>query len=253
MIDSHIKGPALNGYGAITAIRALHTLFGKATGVLLSDATAPSDGDTVTIGAKVYTFKTALTPTEGQVLIGANAAAAMANLKSAIMHTGTPGTDYSVAAANTDVSATSDATHVYLTALRGGTAGNSIATTEAGTHTSFGAATLTGGIAGNATEPGRRLLLSTNGATIETPIEVDLYQLTITAFDGTAPVVSIQSEDKSNLGAFTNERVIADGATEVRRIITADKNYYVLYTAGTAGPTVGNIWSFAKVAGIGTT
>jgi hypothetical protein len=120
----------------------------KATGTLTSDATAPSDGDTVTIGNKIYTFKTALTPTEGEVLIGASAAIALDNLKAAINHTGTPDTDYKVAVANPQVTATTntDTTQV-IEAITAGSSGNSIVTTEAGTHTSFGAATLTGGSA----------------------------------------------------------------------------------------------------------
>lgn len=119
----------------------------SATGTLTSDNTAPSDGDTVTIGTKVYTFKTTLTPTEGQVLINTTADAALLNLIRAINHTGTPGTDYSVAAANAFVSAASSVTsHTFaVTALTPGPAGNSIATTETSAHLSWGAATLTGG------------------------------------------------------------------------------------------------------------
>ena len=119
---------------------------GKATGTLTSTGTIPADGDTVTIGDKVYTFKTALTPTEGQVLINASAANALINLGRAINHSGTPGTDYSVAAANAYVEAgTPTATTLGVTARYGGTGGNSIATTETSTQLSWGAATLTGG------------------------------------------------------------------------------------------------------------
>lgn len=118
-----------------------------ATGTLTSDNTAPSDGDTVTIGTKVYTFKTALTPTEGQVLINSTADAALLNLIRAINHTGTPGTDYQCAAANAFVSAASSVTsHAFaVTALQPGPTGNSIATTETSAHLSWGSATLTGG------------------------------------------------------------------------------------------------------------
>lgn len=62
--------------------------------VLTSDATAPADGDTVTIGAVTYTFKTNLTPAAGEVHINGSAAAALLNLIRAINHTGTAGTDY---------------------------------------------------------------------------------------------------------------------------------------------------------------
>jgi hypothetical protein len=109
------------------------------------------DGDTVTIGSKTYTFKTALTPTEGQVLIGANDTAALLNLKNAINHTGTPDTDYKCAAVHPTVTGTSsNATTLVVTAKTKGVAGNSIVTTEteAGTDKAWGAAHLEGGVNG---------------------------------------------------------------------------------------------------------
>lgn len=58
----------------------------KATGLLTSDATAPSDGDTVTIQGYTYTFRTTLSsPVQlFEVAIGASAAAALDNIKQAI-------------------------------------------------------------------------------------------------------------------------------------------------------------------------
>lgn len=58
----------------------------KATQTLTSDATAPSDGDTVTIFGKTYTYKTTLSNPvqQNEVLIGASAAIALDNLKLAI-------------------------------------------------------------------------------------------------------------------------------------------------------------------------
>lgn len=121
-----------------------------ATGTLTSDATAPADGDTVTIGTQVYTFKTALTAatTAFEVLIGASAAAALTNLKAAINLAAGGGTTYgSLTPANTKVVAgTLTATTLLLTALISGTVGNATATTETSAHLSFGAATLTGGV-----------------------------------------------------------------------------------------------------------
>lgn len=84
------------------------TLNGTAT--LTSNNTNVSNNDTVTIGEKTYTFKTALTPTEGEVLIGANADASLLNLIRAINHTGTPDTDYKCAAVHPAVSAASSVT-----------------------------------------------------------------------------------------------------------------------------------------------
>ena len=118
-----------------------------ASGTLTSDATIPTTADTVTIDTKVYTFRTALTPTEGEVLIGGSAAVALDNLKSAINHEGTPDTDYKCAAVHPTVTATTntDTTQIVV-AKTAGTSGNAIATTEASTHLSWGAATLAEGL-----------------------------------------------------------------------------------------------------------
>jgi hypothetical protein len=51
---------------------------------LLSMATTPTDGDTVTIGGVVFTFKTTLGSTAGNVLIGGSADVARANLTALI-------------------------------------------------------------------------------------------------------------------------------------------------------------------------
>lgn len=90
---------------------------------------------TVTVGGKVYTFKTALTPTEGEVLIGATDTTALANLLAAINHTGTPDTDYKCAAVNPLVTGIdSDATTLIVENKVKGVIGNlsAVATTIAG-------------------------------------------------------------------------------------------------------------------------
>ena len=65
----------------------------RATGTLTFSA-APADGDTVTINSRVYTFKTALTPTADEVLIGASATTARDNLVSALNGSSGAGTTY---------------------------------------------------------------------------------------------------------------------------------------------------------------
>jgi len=91
-------------------VTALAYASGTATATLTSTNVNVSDGDTVKIAEKVYTFKTALTPTEGQVLIGADADASLLNLIRAINHTGTPDTDYKCAAAHPTVTAAASVT-----------------------------------------------------------------------------------------------------------------------------------------------
>lgn len=116
-----------------------------AQGTLTMD-TNPTNADTMTVDTKVYTFKTTLTGADGEVKIGANVAATQASLVAAFNLTGTPGTDYGASMTyHPTVSIAAFATNdAVLTAKTGGTAGNSIATTEtftAGTNV-FDAATL---------------------------------------------------------------------------------------------------------------
>jgi hypothetical protein len=60
----------------------------------LTIATQPTDGDTVTIAGVTFTFKTTLGSTAGNVLIGADAAAARANLRAAVLGLSGAGTTY---------------------------------------------------------------------------------------------------------------------------------------------------------------
>jgi hypothetical protein len=82
----------------------------KATGTITIGSNV-ADNDTLTIDGKTYTFKTTLTPTEGQVLIGATAAITLDNLKLAVNRTD-PGTNdgvkYKIAAAHSTVEATTN-------------------------------------------------------------------------------------------------------------------------------------------------
>jgi hypothetical protein len=122
----------------------------QAYSVLTSDATAPSNGDTVTIDTTTYTFRTALTVPHvaNEVLIGVSAAVALDNLKSAINLTDATGTTYS---SNTKIHPTCTATtntntEQTVVAKVPGTAGNAIVTTENSTHLSWTAGTLAGGV-----------------------------------------------------------------------------------------------------------
>lgn len=106
------------------------------------------NGDTVTIGSKVYTLQSALTDVDGHVKIGADTAATLINLRNAVNRNGlgVPGTDYALSTtADPLVTATATSTTLVVTARVAGVTGNSIATTEVATNGAWGAATLAGG------------------------------------------------------------------------------------------------------------
>jgi len=124
----------------------------KATGLLTFSGTG-TDEDEVVIGSVTYTLVDALTGAN-DVLIGGSAAATAANLVAAINGAAGAGTTYGTGTvAHPDVSAELSGAAVAVTARVGGVAGNSIATTETGTGTSWAAATLGGGVAADGTAP----------------------------------------------------------------------------------------------------
>lgn len=97
----------------------------KATGTLTID-TQPISGNTMTIGTKVYTFVPVGTDTaDGEVSVGADLAGAKLAIVAAINGTDNINTPNDKASAATFV-----ANDCVITALLGGSAGDSIATTE---------------------------------------------------------------------------------------------------------------------------
>lgn len=129
-----------------------------------------ADGKKVTIDTKVYTFKATLTPTEGEVLIGASDTAALVNLLRAIMHTGTANTDYKCAAVHPTVSATSsNATTLVVAAKTKGVAGDAIATTTDVAGASWGAVTLASGVDGT---PAAKNAIGTDGTDLFIAVDV---------------------------------------------------------------------------------
>ena len=119
-----------------------------ASRVLTSTGVIPANGATVTIGTRVYTFQTTLTNVAGNVLIGASAATALDNLKSAVNLTSGAGTTYAAATTiHPTVTATdnADTTQLFVAKVAG-VAGNAIVTLESSTVLSFPSGTLTGGV-----------------------------------------------------------------------------------------------------------
>jgi hypothetical protein len=122
----------------LTAIAATGTL--TATGNF-------ANTETVTTGTKTYTFQTALTNVDGNVLIGASASDSLDNLIAAINLGAGSGTVYAASTtANGFVSAAAGAGDTMdATAITLGSSGNSIASTDTATNASWGGATLSGG------------------------------------------------------------------------------------------------------------
>ncbi len=115
---------------------------------VLTDASI-ADGETITIhrldtSTQIYTWKTTLTPTIGEVLIGASNTTALTNMASAISGGGTAGTDYATGTEPClDYAVASDGTTLTLTAINYGDAYNTAVGNfaETGASASWAAAT----------------------------------------------------------------------------------------------------------------
>jgi hypothetical protein len=101
--------------------------------------------ETITIDGKVYTFQTVLTNVNGNVLIGVDKAATLANLSAAINLGAGAGTLYAASTTLHPTVSANGLSPLTVTAKTAGTAGNALATTDTVTNGSWGAATLTGG------------------------------------------------------------------------------------------------------------
>lgn len=123
-----------------------------ATGTLTLTANA-GNTETVTINAKVYTFQTVLTDTDGNVLIGATASDSIDNLIAAINLASGGGTTYAASTTvHPTVSAAVGAGDTMVATAKSphstGTGGNLLTTTEGLANGSWAAATLLGGTIG---------------------------------------------------------------------------------------------------------
>lgn len=140
---SNPGGAALGPYGVGAILNPV--VWAISSGALASDTfTATGQfaaGDIVHIGNKPYTFQSSLTNIDGNVWIGANEGAGLANLMNAINLGAGAGTAYAAAttAQPDGVVATSTSTTLTVTAPAMGTKYNSVATTYTAASTSEGA------------------------------------------------------------------------------------------------------------------
>lgn len=194
----------------------------KATGALTFSGTG-SDGDTVTVGTRVYTFR-AVPALANEIDIGATLALSATNLIAAINGDAGAGTLYGTGTqAHSLVTAlTGGAGVVNVTAKTGGTGGNAIATTDSGTGASWASATLTGGTG--------------TGYAVTTDYTVDVAtgRISIVAGGGIAEGADV-TVSFAVLGS-TRDRVVS-GATPVEGALRfvadnpkgADFDYYLPY------------------------
>lgn len=166
--DDGAESSAGTTAGGVVVLQAISPTGTAATGTI-SLTGQPSDGDQFTLGIGgtnyVYTFKTALTPTAGQVLIGTTVAATAANLFAAMTGGIGAGTQYAAGTipiptipsvnftnALVFVSLPSATQVITLTAVNTGTAANAYtlaATVNVSTKLVVSGATMAGGVAGD--------------------------------------------------------------------------------------------------------
>jgi len=122
----------------------------QATGTITNTTPTISDGDTVTVGATTYTFKSPFVNAANNINAVGGDTTALANLVKAINASGVAGTDYgagTVANASAGAVVVTPGVSVSVYALVGGTGGNSIALAATGTALTTSGATLAGGVA----------------------------------------------------------------------------------------------------------
>lgn len=110
----------------------------------------PADGDTVTVGATTYTFKTDMA-SANDIKLGGSQTDSISTLVKVINGTGASGTDYfaGTATPNASASAASSGSEVTISAKTAGAAGNSVVLAATGSAMSASGSTLEGGSLSN--------------------------------------------------------------------------------------------------------
>jgi hypothetical protein len=149
--ETHATATLQLGLGTVIAeTGVLATVSGavRASGTVTVGAGNAANGNTVTVGGVVYTFRTALTSggLPNEVLIGGNVTASAENLVAAITGAAGAGTTYGTGTAkHPSVTATNSAGVVTVTAVSFGTIGNAITLAVSGANLSVSGATLASG------------------------------------------------------------------------------------------------------------
>lgn len=146
--DKVIKRGDTRVYVAADAVEIAAATQDIAATNLLTLIGQPTDGQTVTINGKVYTFQTALTNTDGHILIGIDAETSLDNLVAAINLASGAGTSYAtLTTVHTTVSAVDGSgTTVALIAKTAGEGGNALTLATNITGATVTAAMFAGGV-----------------------------------------------------------------------------------------------------------
>lgn len=216
-----------------------------AQGTLTMD-TNPTDGDTMTVGSRTYTFEASLTDVDGNIQIGGTLADTKANLVAAFDLSGTAGTDYAAsmtAHPSVDIAAFVGDDAV-LTAHTPGAAGNSIATTETFTAVTnvFDAATLgttTSGSGGWSSWLGVQAANVDWSVSLERDEEFDNPQVVAQDFDTpeTTGAVTMKAQDVDAL--FSQIQAIA-GVTGTDVVNATQEPAAVQFQIRISDPDTGN-------------
>ena len=109
----------------------------------------PSDGDTITVGGVVITFRNTLTGSGDEVRIQSNLNTTITRLRDYFNNNYQSFTAYFTVSTNTPVYGVKlNTTSLKIVHFEGGTVGNSVTTTSSGANFSWGAPTLEGGTNG---------------------------------------------------------------------------------------------------------
>jgi Ca2+-binding RTX toxin-like protein len=186
----------------------------KASGVFALNGNA-TDGETVTIGAKSYTFQTTLTDVDGNVQIGADALETLANLAAAVNRDAGAGTAY---AASTTLHPTAvaavDGLELTVEAKQRGPAGNGIATTDTVANGEWAKTTLEGGTAFNDI----RVQLA-HGTAFEADLDHDPGDILLSSVGQSGVALDSGDDLQITLSNGENFNVNLNGATTVGDVV----------------------------------
>jgi len=186
-----------------------------------------ADGETVTVGAQTYTLKSPFVNAANNIDASGTGAATLDNLRRAINGDGVAGTNYGTGTTvNASAYATATATTLDLLAKIGGTAGNTVATTELTANASFGGAVLSGGTATNVSVLNRAAVLPGNTTLA---IGVVTTRGTVSAaHGGTFGAHSLTEVAGNNSTSPKNLTVVVDSVTH-DPILSSGRKVYALF------------------------